>query len=245
MKIVKKNLHLQLTVKEVAKLLNLSDKKVYRLIARDEIPVNKIGDEYRFNRVELVEWATTMGIRVASDAFEGSNQDNSSPTSFLDALKVGNIFYKVGGTDKSSVLRNLVDVLNLPGDIDPEFLFQVLLAREKLGSTGIGGGIAIPHVRNPVILNVKKPIVTLCFLEHAIDFDAIDGLPVNVLFMLISPTIRMHLHLLSRLGYVLQNPGFKAAIQKQASPEVITSALAKAEAALPAKDNSQQIGEIK
>lgn len=234
-----------LNVKEVARLLNVSDKKVYRLIAQNDVPVYKIGEEYRFNRVELLEWATLMGIKVSSDTFEESNLNNSSVTSFLDALNAGSIVYNVGGNDKSSVLRSLVDVLNLPADIDPEFLYQVLLAREKLGSTGIGEGIAIPHVRNPVILNVDKPVVTLCFLENSIDFDAIDGLPVKVLFTLISPTIRAHLHLLSRLGYVLQNPVFKSAIQTQASPDAILDALARAEAAIPAAANINNNVEIK
>jgi PTS system nitrogen regulatory IIA component len=236
---------MMLNVKEVARLLNVSDKKVYRLIAQNDVPVYKIGEEYRFNRVELLEWATLMGIRVSSNTFEESNTNNSSSTNFLDALNAGSIIYNVGGNDKPSVLRNVVDALSLPTDIDPEFLYQVLLAREKLGSTGIGEGIAIPHVRNPVILNVSKPVVTLCFLENSIDFDAIDGLPVKILFTLISPTIRLHLHLLSRLAYVLQNPGFKSVIQKQASPEVIIDALARAEAAIPATSNIDSSVEIK
>lgn len=236
---------MMLNVKEVARLLNVSDRKIYRLIAQNDVPVYKIGEEYRFNRVELLEWATLMGIRVSSDTFDDSDLNNSSSTSFLDALKAGSIIYNVGGDDKSSVLRNVVNELNLPNDIDPEFLYQVLLAREKLGSTGIGEGIAIPHVRNPVILNVSKPVVTLCFLENSIDFDAIDGLPVKILFTLISPTIRVHLHLLSRLGFVLQNPGFRAAIQKQASPEVILDALARAETAIPETNNINNSVEIK
>jgi PTS system nitrogen regulatory IIA component len=236
---------MMLNVKEVARLLNVSDKKVYRLIAQNDVPVYKIGEEYRFNRVELLEWATLMGIRVSSDTFEEGNLNSSPSTSFLDALKAGSIIYNVAGDDKPSVLRSLVNVLNLPEDIDPEFLYQVLLAREKLGSTGIGEGIAIPHVRNPVILNVKKPVVTLCFLENSIDFDAIDGLPVKILFTLISPTIRAHLHLLSRLGFVLQNPGFKAMIHRQAPPEVIIEALARAEAGIPTTNNIQKNVEIK
>ncbi len=236
---------MMLSVKEVAKLLNVSDKKVYRLIAQNNVPFYKVGEEYQFNRVELLEWATLMGIRVSSDTFEESDLNNSTPTSFLDALKAGSVIYNVGGNDKSSVLRSVVNVLNLPKDVDPEFLYQVLLAREKLGSTGIGDGIAIPHVRNPVILNVKRPVVTLCFLENSIDFDAIDGKPVKVLFTLISPTIRMHLHLLSRLGFVLQNHDFKAAIQKQASPETIMNTLMKAEASIPGNNNFNNTAEIK
>jgi mannitol/fructose-specific phosphotransferase system IIA component (Ntr-type) len=92
------------------------------------------------------------------------------------------------------------------GRVDREFLYKVLLARESLGSTGIGDGIAIPHVRNPIVLHLSRPIVTLCFLERPVDFGALDGQPVNTLFTLISPTVRAHLHLLSRLAFTLRDP---------------------------------------
>jgi PTS system nitrogen regulatory IIA component len=77
----------------------------------------------------------------------------------------------------------------------------------------------------------------LCFLDHPIDFRAIDGQPVGTLFTLISPTVRAHLHMLSRLGFVLQNQDFKLAIKRQASRDELTEALAKAEAALPKLNN--------
>ena len=127
-----------------------------------------------------------------------------------------------------------MDLLNLPEEVDREFLYQVLMARETLGSTGIGDGIAIPHVRNPVVLHVSKPSMTLCFLDHPIDFRAIDGQPVSTLFTLISPTVRAHLHMLSRLGFVLQNQDFKTALKRQASREDLMETLSRAEAALPA-----------
>jgi PTS system nitrogen regulatory IIA component len=140
----------------------------------------------------------------------------------------------VGGQDKAGVLQSIVDVLNLPEEVDRRFLYQVLMARESLGSTGIGEGIAIPHVRNPVVLHVSKPSIALCFLDHPIDFGAIDGQPVGTLFLLISPTVRTHLHMVSRLSFILQNPGFKATLKRQASREELIEALARAEGMLPA-----------
>ena len=122
--------------------------------------------------------------------------------------------------------------MKLPEDVDPEFLYQVLLAREALGSTGIGDGIAIPHVRNPIVLHLSRPTVTLCFLEQPVDFGALDGQPVSTLFTLVSPTVRAHLHLLSRLAFALRHPRFKAAVQSQASREEILDALREAEAAV-------------
>lgn len=218
-----------INVKEVAKLLNVTEKKVYRLIAQNSVPYYKIGEEYRFNRVELLEWATKMGIRVSTETFEESDKNHTSTTTFLDALKAGSINYNVGGNNPETVLRNVVKTFRLPEKVDPDFLLQVLLAREKMGSTGIGEGIAIPHVRNPVVLNGSKAIISLCFLEHPIDFNSADGLPVTTLFTIISPAVRVHLQLLSHLGLVLQNPGFKAVIQRKAPQESILRALEIAE----------------
>lgn len=93
-------------------------------------------------------------------------------------------------------------------------LLQFLLS---LGSTGIGDGIAVPHVRNPVVLHVSKPTVTLCFLDHPIDFGAIDDMPVDTMFAIVSPSVKAHLHLLSRLAFVLRDPGFKAALRDHGS----------------------------
>ncbi len=92
----------------------------------------------------------------------------------------------------------------------------LLLAREASASTAIGDGIALPHVRNPIVLHVPRPMLTLCFLERPIDFGALDGKPVNVLFSMICPTMRSHLQTLSRLSYALHDEAFKGAVMRQA-----------------------------
>ena len=208
---------MQLSVKDTAKILNVSEKTIYRWIKQQVIPVYQINEQYRFNRSELLEWATSRRIQVSPEIFQEAEQSKAPLPSLSDALKTGGISYRVGGNDKTTVLRAIVDILNLPEEVDRGFLYQVLMARETLGSTGIGDGIAIPHVRNPVVLHVSKPSMSLCFLDNSIDFGAIDGQPVSTLFALISPTVRAHLHMLSRLGFVLQNQEFKAALKRQAS----------------------------
>ncbi|HLX61828.1 MAG TPA: PTS sugar transporter subunit IIA [Planctomycetota bacterium] len=224
---------MRLMVKDAASLLNVSEKTVYRWIKEQIIPVYKINEQFRFNRAELLEWATSRRIPISADIFLEGEQAKDSLPSLSEALKSGGVAYRVGGKDKPSVLRAVVDVLNLPDEVDREFLYQVLLAREALGSTGIGDGIAIPHVRNPIVLHVSKPTVTLCYLEHPIDFQALDGQPVGTLFTLISPTVRAHLHLLSRLAFVLKDQSFKEAVRRQASRDELMDALICAEATLP------------
>ncbi len=224
---------MQLSVKDTAALLNVSEKTIYRWIKQEAIPFYRINEQFRFNRSELLDWATSRRIQVSPEIFKEVDPNKTPLPSLTDALKAGGIYYRVGGNDKPSVLRAIVDVLNLPEEVDREFLYQVLMARETLGSTGIGDGIAIPHVRNPVVLHVSKPSMALCFLDHPIDFHAIDGQPVGTLFTLTSPTVRAHLHMLSRLGFVLQNQEFKAALKRQASREELMETLARAEALLP------------
>jgi PTS system nitrogen regulatory IIA component len=212
----------------------VSEKTIYRWIKQGTIPCYRINEQYRFNRAELLEWATSRRIQVSPEIFAEKFSSSTPLPTLLEALKAGGVYYRVGGTDQASVLRAVVDILHLPEEVDREFLYQVLLARETLGSTGIGDGIAIPHVRNPVVLHVSRPTISLCFLEQPIEFGAIDDKPVDTLFTLISPSVRAHLHLLSRLGIVLRNDEVKAALRSRATREELMDIFARVENALPA-----------
>ena len=223
---------MQLSVRDAAGILNVSEKTIYRWIKQSVIPAYRINEQYRFNRTELLEWATSRRLQVSPSIFAEGETSSVPLPSLSEALKAGGVSYRVEGTDQASVLRSVVDSLKLPEEVDREFLYKVLLARETLGSTGIGDGIAIPHVRNPVVLHVSKPTVSLSFLERAIDFQALDGKPVNILFTLISPSVRAHLHLLSRLGFVLRDRAFKDALKREASRDVLMDCLTLAEQAI-------------
>jgi PTS system nitrogen regulatory IIA component len=235
---------MQLGVREVARLLNVSEKTIYRWLGQGYLPAYKVNEQYRFNRAELLEWATSRKINVSVEIFSEPEASGAAAPGLCEALESGGIHYRVGGADKESVIRAIVEVMRLPDAVDRQFLVRVLLAREALESTGIGDGIAIPHVRNPIVLHLSRPTVTLCFLEQAVDFGALDGQPVTTLFTLVSPTVRAHLHLLSRLAFALRHPRFKAAVQSQASREEIFEALREAEAAVkpaPAQPRSDAV----
>lgn len=229
---------MQLTVRDVTRLLNVSEKTVYRWISQGTLPAYRINEQYRFNRAELLEWATSRKINVSPEIFQEPEGDTISTPKLVEGLQAGGIHYRVGGTDARSVLRSIVEVMRLPDEVDREFLYRVLLAREELGSTAVGDGIAIPHARNPIVLHVTKPSITLCFLERPIEFGALDGLPVHAFFSVISSTSRVHLRLLSRLAFALNDPGFKAAVTQQASREEILAAANRVESGI--KDPSAE-----
>ncbi|HVN85702.1 MAG TPA: PTS sugar transporter subunit IIA [Candidatus Binatia bacterium] len=223
---------MQLTVRDVSDLFKVSEKTVYRWINQGILPAYRVNDQYRFNRAELLEWATARKMNVSAELFDEPESDTTPVPGLVEALQAGGIFYRVGGSDKASALRSLVEHMRLPDEVDREFVLRVLLARERLQSTGIGDGIAIPHVRNPIVLHVLRPMITLCFLERAVEFEALDGKPVLALFSLVCPTVRAHLRLLSRLAFALNDPGFKDAIVRQASRDEILDAARRVEATI-------------
>jgi len=216
---------MMLDVREVAKLLTVSEKTVYRWISKNEIPAYRIGESYRFNRVELLEWATANKIKVSYQIFDEVLETGFSMPSLTEAINAGGIHYRVPGTDTKSVLAAIVEIVHLPDDIDKDFLLGALVARENLGTTAIGDGFAIPHVRNPIIFHVNKPLLAVCFLEQPIDFNALDGTPVDTVFTIVTHTVRSHLHLLSRLTYALHQPEIRRIMNGSSSRQEILKAL--------------------
>lgn len=223
---------MQLTTRDVARLLQVTERTVVGWVRNDGLPVTRLNDQLRFNRSELLEWATAHSVSMPPDLIQ---QDSPSAViSISDALALGGIHYGLQGTDKASVLREIVECIPFPQDSDRELFLRVLLAREEMGSTGIGAGIAIPHVRNPVVLRVKEPIVTLCFLDKPVDFGAVDDKPVHCFFTLVTPNVRTHLSVISRLAFILHDSRVSDVVQRHALKREIVAEIARAEGGLSA-----------
>ena len=223
---------MQLNVREVSKLLRVSEKKVYEWIARGILRADRVNDQYRLHRSDLLEQTSSRQIDVAAQIFEAPSSTGVPVPRLADALKAGGVFYGLSGEDKAAVLRAIVNSLKLPSNSDRESLAQLLLAREALGSSAIGDGIAIPHVRRPILLNSSGPAISLCFLENPVDFGAFDGKPVFAIFLVISPNARMHLHLLSRLSFALHDSRLKAVLLRRASRDEILAEFERVECAI-------------
>ncbi len=100
--------------------------------------------------------------------------------------------------DKEGVLREMISVLKLPKDKE-ELLLSSLMQREKLGSTGIGKGIAIPHCRSVVVDNIT---LIVGVSKEGVDFDALDGKPVHLIFMLVATPMDPSMQYLTALGNI-------------------------------------------
>ncbi len=230
---------MKLTVENVTQLFGVSEKTIYRWIKSNALPAYRINNQYRFNYTELIEWASTHRINVSQPQVSGDlTPAPEQLQSFGEALAAGGIHYRISGHDKPSVMTEVVKLLQLPDRIDRTVLLQILMAREELGSTAIGDGIAIPHARNPIVLNVTQPYVALFFLEQPIEFDAMDGGLVHALFTMITPTIKSHLRFLSQLAFFLRDPAFHDAIIQHASKSKILEETHRVEALLNSQNAS-------
>tara|TARA_E500000305_G_C3994453_1_gene223789 strand:+ start:253 stop:717 length:465 start_codon:yes stop_codon:yes gene_type:complete len=110
----------------------------------------------------------------------------------------------VDARDKAGILRALSQLFADAWDVDAQTVAEYLEEREKLGSTGFGRGVAIPHARIP---GIARPIVALIKLQQPCDFDAADGMPVDLAFGLLSPenSGAAHLHALAAISRLVRD----------------------------------------
>ncbi len=135
----------------------------------------------------------------------------------MDYLNEEWVIPDLKGTDKPSVLKELSGVLVKPCQVSsPEELVQVLLDREKLGSTGIGEGIAIPHGR---LKKLKRFYISFGRSLEGVDFDSIDRKPSQLFFLVMAPenSAVNNLKLLSRIVTLLKEPSFKKRLMEAPS----------------------------
>jgi PTS system nitrogen regulatory IIA component len=222
---------MQLTARDAARLLQISERMLYRLLERGELNATRVNEQWRFNRVDLLEFAATRRMEISAELLAELDPPQAPP-SLAEALRQGGVHHGITGDDKTSILRAVVDRLPLPPTTDRDLLHRVLLAREALGSTGFGNGLAIPHPRNPIVLRVQQPAAAICYLERPIDFGALDGQPVHTLITLVSPSTRAHLHLLAVLATVLHESGVHGRLAARAGLDELLPEIERGEAAL-------------
>lgn len=144
-------------------------------------------------------------------------------------LTPGRSLVNVPGGSKKAVLE---EIAKLIGRQVPEFdwqsVYESLIAREKLGSTGFGNGIAIPHCR---LTGCTSPVSAVLHLERPVNFDAIDGAPVDLLFVLLVPEAATdaHLELLRQIASMLDRADVREQLRAAKSNDELYNVVLKAQ----------------
>lgn len=133
------------------------------------------------------------------------------PLLLVDHLDIQLISVQAQIRSRKKLLQEMARLLTLPLDskIKEKDIYHSLLEREKLGNTGIGNGVALPHSRSAT---TKRPIVAIITLEQAIDYDSIDRQPVDIAFGLLVPqdASQEHLNLLSEIARMVSKEDIKS-----------------------------------
>lgn len=195
-------------------MFGVSEKNIYKMVERQGMPAVLYNERYYCNRSKLVEWAQAKGMPLHLE-------NNNKLSELIEVIGEGDIFSDMQGNSKLEVLKNAIHLMRLPDEIDREFLYQMLILRENEGSTGFGKGIAIPHVRSPIIFQGSAAKLSIFYLAHPVDFDSVDRKPVHTLFLLITPSNQIHLQVISQLAKALYKAEFRNIIEKRSDKELI------------------------
>ncbi len=138
----------------------------------------------------------------------------------LDVLSKQAINIDLKAIDKKGILDELVAPVASLAGASHEELVKVLLERERLGSTGIGGGIGIPHGK---LKDLDSLVLGFGLSPQGVDFESMDGRPTHIFFLLLTPenSAGLHLKLLARISRLLKNDDFKQRLMQATKPEEI------------------------
>ena len=204
-----------LTIEEVASYLRVSDRTVYDWAQKGEIPAGKIGTVWRFKKSEVEKW---VNERLSSGPSSKKVVEEVQMKNILSPDRV--VF--INQSSKRDALVELSNVLaTAPQVKNGSELLSEILKREELMSTGIGRGIAIPHVR---LSSVTDLVVAVGVCKSNIeDFQTIDDVPVNSLIM-IAAAYNQHSYYLKTLSHFsskLKNTELRDAITKASTPREV------------------------
>lgn len=218
---------MDLRIKDVAELLNVSETTVRRWLIDGKIPAYRINQQYRFNRTEIEDWVIHFKEKSQGDSpfveasvsLEGSLPGTGNKQfSLYRAIHKGGVLAGISGDTKEEVIRTTVKTIASDLNLDIEVLSELLLDRENLQPTALNNGIGIPHARD-FLLSSHHDVVNVVFPAKPLPYGAMDGKPVHTLFFLFACNDKRHLHLLAKIAHFTSQPDTLKFLQSQPSKD--------------------------
>jgi PTS system nitrogen regulatory IIA component len=195
---------MDLKLKDVTELLNVSETTIKRWISDGKIPYYRLNNQYRFSRSEIENWVLSCKQGGDFSPFEEEIPKEKLGTQqfgLYRAIHKGGVYIDVPGDTKEEVIRNAMEQIAADLHLDAEVITELLLDRENLMPTALSNGIGVPHTRD-FLLQESYDVIAVVFPEKAIEYGALDGQPVHTLFFLFACDDKRHLHLLAKLAHL-------------------------------------------
>lgn len=138
-----------------------------------------------------------------------------------DLIKKGGVYSGIEGSTPETVYKAMVQIVPLPAGLQRDALYDALMEREKILSTAVGRGIALPHARVPIIKDASDQEICVVYLKNPISMGSPDERNVFVMFMLLTANSQMHLDILGQLVTLFKRPSFYALLEKGASKDAL------------------------
>lgn len=201
-----------LTLKELAKMIGADSRRLERLAQRGEIPCQKVGGQFRFNRAEITQWLKRyMGtfhddhLKEVDVSMTAHRQAHPKQQIITQLILPQAVTHCLEARSKNGAIRSLISLAEATGLVyDSDALLESVLSREELCSTAMEGSIAIPHPRSPLPYEIADTILVVARAQHGILFGAPDG-PTRLFFFTASQDDTHHLHVLARICRLLRH----------------------------------------
>jgi PTS system nitrogen regulatory IIA component len=203
---------MDLKLKDVAELLNVSETTVRRWVSDGKIPYYRLNQQVRFSRSEVENWV--LSCKQGKEDFSPFDHEEGEESSkerlgthqfgLYRAIHKGGVYNNIPGKTKEEVIRNAMKAIAGALNLDAEVITELLLDREHLMPTALSNGVGVPHTRD-FLLQESFDVVAVAFPENPIEYGALDGKPVHTLFFLFACDDKRHLHLLAKLAHLSSN----------------------------------------
>lgn len=213
---------MDLKIKDVAELLNVSETTVRRWLKDGKIPAYQLNHQYRFSRGEIEDWMMKCKLKLGKDGFSLFEEKQIYPPlddeelqnkrtgtqqyGLYRAMYKGGVVSNVPAQTKQELIKMVMQQVAPRLGLDADVCAELLLDREALMPTALNSGLAVPHPRDIVLEIPGSDSIVTVFPEKPIDYGALDEQPVHTLFFLFSASDKTHLHLLSKLAHLGSQP---------------------------------------
>jgi PTS system nitrogen regulatory IIA component len=227
---------MDLKIKDVAQLLNVSETTIRRWLREGKIPAYRLNHQFRFSRIEIENWVMSCKMKneeeqiieptqMVSLSEEKTkriigNQIGTQAYSLFRAINKGGILTNVDGKNKEEVIREAMKQIAITLNLDADVISDLLLDREKLMPTALNHGIGVPHARD-FFLPGHLDAVTIVYPKRFIDYGSLDGEPVHTLFFLFACDDKKHLHLLAKIAHFTRDENALSLLKTRPSKEVL------------------------
>jgi excisionase family DNA binding protein len=223
-----------MTARQVAAYLNVNERTVLKLVSEGALPGVKIGNQWRFRKAMLDAWLDDQMLGVVPQHIEvGATRAPRRMLDLASCFQPSHIIPDLEATTKIGVVEELAALANRLGLVrDKNWFVGALIERENIMPSAIGNGVAFLHTMYRHPEQVVRPFMVLGRSRDGVDFDALDGTPTHLFFVLGLKFHELHLPWLAKLAQLFARPEATATLIAAPNGEAIFNSLSQAERTL-------------